>query len=801
MLAAISPQPILQFFDANGAPLSGGLLYTYVAGTTTPLTTYTSSAGTSNNTNPVVLNSRGEANVWLGSGQYKFTLKTSTGTLIWTVDNINGVNVNSTGMIIVTDYIPFGTDLTTTNVAPYIALADAAAAAAGKSLYFPDNVYLVSGVTSTTAAAYCLTATAHGWVGESTQAIIRRKDFNTATAGYILWVSGITNFTLQNMTFDGQVTTAGNATPNVDPATIGNYNDTVTEALWSQSFGTAIFNCTNVVVENCVFQNFLRAGIRFNGDGLFSTSTLITSNVRMTDCYVNRTRGIYGDGFYFGGVTDAKIENCHDYDYQRIGFVLEFAQTDGLTDCRDIEISNCTSDLGHDNVAPESNAGFWTECGDNTLLSNCTAKRTAIGFVTNVGSCADTGTTRSWTAPQAYVNCSAIKTQGGLRALYGGTRSVQLTVNELYAESNAATSGNAANAPTYASWVGAGASGVALGFVDTTANVNMVANFKNIKVHCIDRALSLSTSTEFGAFYLLQGNMSTAQQFQLNVDGFETQWSKTDGTDDINAKLLYQTQIRSHYGDIVMGGYQTSGAATDYRFRGIANFQRCNDHTFGYTMAAVECTGTDTVFNISDMPVSLKAGAGQDGNLFVNGCSLFDTRGDIQFTKTQLSDLTYADADSGSKDRTNWSTTMLYMTACQITRQIPLIFTGGTSTNRLLRLMASNCQWYLSFNVESGLKMTQGSGGVYNQILLNGCVFRNNPTGTMTSTKSMIESNFDNTSFVQITGAGSAFDNSMVTGTGHIVQISTAPTYNDTPSTIGAPFLTVVGALVAFGPV
>ena len=96
---SLSPTPKLQFFDANGAPLAGGLLYTYEAGSTTPLATYTDSTGVSANTNPIVLDSRGEANVWLGADSYKFALYTSAGVLIWTVDNINGSNfaVNATG--------------------------------------------------------------------------------------------------------------------------------------------------------------------------------------------------------------------------------------------------------------------------------------------------------------------------------------------------------------------------------------------------------------------------------------------------------------------------------------------------------------------------------------------------------------------------------------------------------------------------------------------------------------------------------------------------------------------------------
>jgi hypothetical protein len=87
---SISPTPKLQFLDANGAPLSGGLLYTYAAGTTTPLASYTDSTGVTANTNPVVLDSRGEANVWLSSATYKLALYSATSVLIWTVDNLNG---------------------------------------------------------------------------------------------------------------------------------------------------------------------------------------------------------------------------------------------------------------------------------------------------------------------------------------------------------------------------------------------------------------------------------------------------------------------------------------------------------------------------------------------------------------------------------------------------------------------------------------------------------------------------------------------------------------------------------------
>jgi hypothetical protein len=86
----ISSQPKLQFFDANGDPLVGGKLYTYAAGTTTPLASYTDSTGNVANTNPVVLDSRGEGSVWLANAQYKLALYTSSNVLVWTVDGLNG---------------------------------------------------------------------------------------------------------------------------------------------------------------------------------------------------------------------------------------------------------------------------------------------------------------------------------------------------------------------------------------------------------------------------------------------------------------------------------------------------------------------------------------------------------------------------------------------------------------------------------------------------------------------------------------------------------------------------------------
>jgi hypothetical protein len=89
-----------QFFDDNGDPLSGGKIFTYAAGATTPKATYTDFTGGTPNANPIILDAAGRTpnEVWLTYGDaYKFILKTSTDITVGTYDNIDGIppiNIN-----------------------------------------------------------------------------------------------------------------------------------------------------------------------------------------------------------------------------------------------------------------------------------------------------------------------------------------------------------------------------------------------------------------------------------------------------------------------------------------------------------------------------------------------------------------------------------------------------------------------------------------------------------------------------------------------------------------------------------
>jgi hypothetical protein len=134
-----------QFFTNTGAVLTGGKLYTYLAGTTTPAVTYTTSAGNVARTNPVVLDAAGRVpgsgEIWISPISYKFVLKDSNDVLIATYDNIFG-----SGAFAVTNYTGSGSTVayavTGNVVSVYI-----------NGVYQNRNTYAISGTTLTFSEA------------------------------------------------------------------------------------------------------------------------------------------------------------------------------------------------------------------------------------------------------------------------------------------------------------------------------------------------------------------------------------------------------------------------------------------------------------------------------------------------------------------------------------------------------------------------------------------------------------------------------------------------------------------------
>ena len=165
-----------QFFTNTGAVLTGGKIYTYLAGTSTPVVAYTTSAGNVAWTNPIVLDAAGRVSgsgeIWLTANViYKFVLKDSNDVLIGTYDNVYGISdvtlpISSSSII----YTPAGTGAVATTVQAKLresvsvkdfgavgdgvtddtvaiqAAIDSVFNTGGGTVYLPTGTYLVSSI-------------------------------------------------------------------------------------------------------------------------------------------------------------------------------------------------------------------------------------------------------------------------------------------------------------------------------------------------------------------------------------------------------------------------------------------------------------------------------------------------------------------------------------------------------------------------------------------------------------------------------------------------------------------------------
>lgn len=143
---AYSLSPCLKsryFITGTNRPLAGGLLYTYLAGTTTNAATYSDNLGTPN-TNPVVLDADGQCNLFLDDNvSYRIILKNSAGVTQFDQDRVASISSAQVAALAVTvaataaDRVQTGLDRTQTG-------ADVVAAAAAR-----DAALIQAGVYTT----------------------------------------------------------------------------------------------------------------------------------------------------------------------------------------------------------------------------------------------------------------------------------------------------------------------------------------------------------------------------------------------------------------------------------------------------------------------------------------------------------------------------------------------------------------------------------------------------------------------------------------------------------------------------
>jgi hypothetical protein len=281
MAAYLMPQGKQQYFSTAGAPLVGGKVWTYQAGSTTPLATYSDAAGTIPNANPVILDSRGEASIFFSAAAYKVALQDSTGASIWTQDNlVVYAGADTVG------YTPAGTGAVATTVqsklresvsvkdfgADATGVADStsaflAAATASLSVFIPAGTYkLTSGSLSF--------STGVAFIGAGQGAVT--LNCTSGTSNLFSWTGSATGGGMSGVTINGSGMTGGNLISN-----IGQSRWTVKDCQLLNGYNGIYVQDQNMsTLSNLFLNNQIGAyGIKGYGSGTGAFNVLDINNI------------------------------------------------------------------------------------------------------------------------------------------------------------------------------------------------------------------------------------------------------------------------------------------------------------------------------------------------------------------------------------------------------------------------------------------------------------------------------------------------------------------------------------------
>ncbi|MBV6343601.1 hypothetical protein HWQ67_18700, partial [Candidatus Magnetobacterium casensis] len=202
-MAVILNYPLFHADDDNGAPLTGGLLYTYEAGTSTAKATYTDRGAGTANSNPVVLDSRGEAIVY-GAGIYKLILQTSAGVTVWTQDNVElGLGIEWDGTTTTIASLKLATGATLTEFSTDGTMA-------GNS----DTAAPTEKAVVTYLASYSTTATTNTLVDRAGRAGRPTFTYNGGSTAYTVKAKGAVYWCKDKLChWDSELTTTAISTP------------------------------------------------------------------------------------------------------------------------------------------------------------------------------------------------------------------------------------------------------------------------------------------------------------------------------------------------------------------------------------------------------------------------------------------------------------------------------------------------------------------------------------------------------------------------------------------------------------
>jgi len=300
-----------QFFDNVGNTLSGGKLWSYQAGTTTPQTTYTTSAGNVAHTNPIILDSAGRVpggEIWLTAGvNYKFVLMTSANVTLATWDNIYGINVTSQA-VNVQQYGAVGDGVTDDTAA----IQAAVTASAGRTVFVPAGTYLIS-QTIVLLSDVTLIGDGVGSVirlaNGSNVHMFQNSNYSSGSNENIVFDRLVIDGNVANQTNNGTYNKHGIRMRGVSYLTVRNCE--------IKNVGTDcinLINCTNPVIRHNELHGAYNHAVTFeNTHGLLGESNTIHDCGSKTDAL-----GFTSSGHAFIGVNvacnHARITNNYVYD-------------------------------------------------------------------------------------------------------------------------------------------------------------------------------------------------------------------------------------------------------------------------------------------------------------------------------------------------------------------------------------------------------------------------------------------------------------------------------------------------------
>ena len=405
--------PKFHAFDSSGDPLSGGKLHTYIAGTSTNKASYSEKTCTTANTNPVVLDSNGEADVYL-CGTYKLVLKDSADVTLWTLDNIDGgtasfddfrypdSNATDQGVTGDSNTIKYyvddigatktatiylrhnsGSDTTTytlstdetitSNITLEFSPGALLSIDSGKTLTVDGSVIASSAqqiksgagtIKGNTRVSYVYPH----WVGAvgdgvtNDRAALEEAEIWATDASIPLFIpGGFTFLTSSGLTTSASIhgtgtidsdDTTGDHTIRVEVGGITIKDITIEGG----ATGSGIYiDQANIIVENVRISNTPNSGIGVYTSG--ATSIILRGNI------IRTATGTAGDGILvFNGAERVLITGNDIYDVTRIGIAID-------TDNVDIIVSDNIIKYAHDQSGGNINAGIWLEHNYNVLVS------------------------------------------------------------------------------------------------------------------------------------------------------------------------------------------------------------------------------------------------------------------------------------------------------------------------------------------------------------------------------------------------------------------------------------------------